>query len=214
MEYMHIVAVCAQKGGVSKTTISQCLAIEALKEGRRAVIVDTDPQGSCAKWGQRREAKGIPVPAVIHACERPMHEIIEELRSKRAAAVFIDTPPLVTPALNAALEVATASVLVTRPNPLDLDALVATWTIVRRFSKKAAAVITQAPPGGRAKALGLAMERLKKLDIPTCETALSYSLSYPYAQAESLAPQEREPSSKARAELAEVWGELKRAGIV
>ena len=25
---------------------------------------------------------------------------------------------------------------------------------------------------------------------------------------------EREPSSKARAELAEVWGELKRAGVV
>jgi len=174
-----------------------------------------DPQGSCAKWGQRREAKGIPVPAVIHAHERPVHEIIEELRSKRAEVVFIDTPPLVTPALNAALGVATASVLVTRPNPLDLDALAATWTIVRRFPQlRAAALITQAPPGGRAKALGLARERLKKLDIPMCETALSYSLSYPYAQAESLAPQEREPSSKARAELAEVWGELKRTSIL
>src|SRR3954469_24164398 len=107
---MHIIAICAQKGGVSKTTISQCLSIEALKEGRRAVIVDMDPQGSCAKWGQRREAKGIPVPAVIHAQERPMYVIIEELRSKQVAVVFIDTPPLVTPALNAALEVSTASV--------------------------------------------------------------------------------------------------------
>src|SRR3954471_17164668 len=97
---MHIIAICAQKGGVSKTTISQCLAIEALKEGRRAVIVDMDPQGSCAKWGQRREAKGSPVPAVIHAQERPLHAIIKELRSKQVVAVFLDTPPLVTPALN------------------------------------------------------------------------------------------------------------------
>src|SRR4051794_22712546 len=170
---MHIIAICAQKGGVSKTTISQCLSIEALKEGRRAVIVDMDPQGSCAKWGQRREAKGIPVPAVIHARERPMYVIIEELRSKQVAAVFIHPPALVTPPLNAALRVSTASLLPTRPNPLDVDALVATWAIVRRFpTLRAAALITQAPPGGRAKALGLAMERLKKLDIPTCATAL------------------------------------------
>jgi chromosome partitioning protein len=212
---MQIVAVCAQKGGVSKTTLAQCLAVEALKEGRRAAIVDMDPQASCVRWGQRRAAKGIQAPAVISASERAMHDVIAELGGKKAAFVVLDTPPLVTPALNAALEAANTVVLATRPNPLDLDALIATWEVVRRFRKlKAIAVITQAPPGGRAKALGLAMGRLKQQGIPVCETALSYSLSYPYAQAESLAPQEREPYSKARAELAEVWGELKRAGIV
>ena len=46
---------------------------------------------------------------------------------------------------------------------------------------------------------------LEELGIPHCPTPLSYTLSYPYAQAEALAVQEREPTSKARAEVAEVW---------
>jgi hypothetical protein len=35
---------------------------------------------------------------------------------------------------------------------------------------------------------------------------LTNTLSYPYAQAEALTVQEREPTSKPRAEIAEVWG--------
>jgi cellulose biosynthesis protein BcsQ len=121
----------------------------------------------------------------------------------------------VTPELNAALEMSTSAIMVTRPNPMDLDALAGTWEIVRQLKRlKAATIITQAPPGNRARALGLAVARLKQLGIPACPTALTYTLSVPYAQAEALAVQEREPSSKPRAELAEVWGWLKREGII
>jgi hypothetical protein len=42
---------------------------------------------------------------------------------------------------------------------------------------------------------------------------LTYTLSFPYAQAEALAVQEREPTSKARAEIAEVWSWLRRSAI-
>lgn len=44
-------------------------------------------------------------------------------------------------------------------------------------------------------------------------TPLTYTLSYPYAQAEALTVQEREPTSKARAEVAEVWSWMKREKI-
>jgi len=81
------------------------------------------------------------------------------------------------------------------------------------MKKPAATMFTQTPPGNRAKALGLALGRLEELGIPHCPTPLSYTLSYPYAQAEALAVQEREPTSKARAEVAEVWGWLKRKGL-
>jgi chromosome partitioning protein len=211
---MRVWAVCAQKGGVGKTSIAQCLAIEALKEGLRTAIVDLDPQASCAKWGAARARRGIPVPAVTAPGGRGVKAVVLELEKQGAAVVIIDTPPLVTPELNAALDVATSAIMVTRPNPMDLDALAATWEIVRQLKIKAATIITQAPPGGRAKALALAMARLKHLGIPACPTALTYTLSVPYAQAEALTVQEREPSSKPRAELAECWGWLKREGIV
>ena len=103
----------------------------------------------------------------------------------------------------------------TQPNPVDIDALVETWAIVQHLGKHAAAVITQAPPAAqRARAMTLTRGRLERVGIQTCPDALTYTLSYPYAQAEALALQEREPTSKARAELAEAWGWLKRTGIL
>jgi chromosome partitioning protein len=212
---MNVIAVAAQKGGVGKSTLAQCLAIEGLKEGRRTAIIDMDPQQSVAKWGVRRAAKGIAVPAVVAAAEKSVRAIVAELTAQGAVLIIIDTPPLVTPQLNAALQSATSAVLVTRPNPMDLDALLETWAVVQRLKKPAAAVITQAPPAAqRARAMALTRGRLEKAGIPTCPDALTYTLSYPYAQAEALALQEREPTSKARAELAEAWGWLKRTGIL
>jgi chromosome partitioning protein len=212
---MRIIAVAAQKGGVGKTTLAQCLAVEGLKAGRRVAIVDMDPQQSVAKWGSRRAAKGIPVPAVVIAGEKPVKAVVADLKGQGATLVIIDTPPLVSPQLNAALEVATAVVLVTRPNPMDLDALMETFAIVQRLRRASAAIITQAPPAAqRARALALTRDRLEKAGIRCCPNALTYTLSYPYAQAEALALQEREPTSKARAELAEVWGWLQRTEVL
>ena len=127
--------------------------------------------------------------------------------------IFIDTPPHSAPAINAALDVSTGSIMVTRPNPMDLRALEATWSIVSRMKKPSAAVFTQTPPGNRARALGLAQGRLEELAMPFCPTPISYTLSFPYAQAEALSVQEREPTGKARAEIAEIWGWLKRNHI-
>ncbi len=111
---MQVIAIAAQKGGVGKSTLAQCLAVEALKEGKRAAIIDMDPQQSVARWGTRRTAKGIPVPAVLPAAEKPIKAVVKQLKDQGAALVVIDTPPLVTPQLNAALEAANGVVLVTR----------------------------------------------------------------------------------------------------
>ncbi len=212
---MRIIAVAAQKGGVGKTTLAQCLAVEGLKAGRRVAIVDMDPQQSVAKWGARRTAKGILVPAVVVAGERPVKAVIAELKAQGATLVVIDTPPLVSPQLNAALQASISVVLVTRPNPMDIDALMETFAIVQRLRKPSAVIITQAPPAAqRARALKLTRDRLEAAGARCCPDALTYTLSYPYAQAEALALQEREPTSKARAELAEVWGWLQRIEIV
>jgi chromosome partitioning protein len=72
----------------------------------------------------------------------------------------------------------------------------------------------QAPPDKRVRAVALAREALVAMGALVCPTAISASVSYPYAYAEGLTPQEREPEGRARAELADVWGWLQREGIV
>jgi chromosome partitioning protein len=203
---VNIIAVVAQKGGVGKTTVSQCLAVEALRQGLATALIDADPQRSATEWGEQRNAAGIDAPSVIPLGSKSLSSVIADLKKRGAAFVVIDTPPHSAPAINAALGVSTGAVMVTR-------ALEATWAIVSRMNKPSAVVFTQTPPGTRAKALMLAKGRLDELRIPNCPTPLTYTLSFPYAQAEALAVQEREPTSKARAEIAEVWSWLRRSSI-
>ena len=64
------------------------------------------------------------------------------------------------------------------------------------------------------KAVSLALEALLAMGAKTCPTAISASISYPYAYAEGLTPQEREPDGRARAELADVWAWMHREGLL
>lgn len=74
---MNIIAVVAQKGGVGKTTLSQCLAVEALRQGMAAAIIDTDPQKSTAEWGSQREAGQIDAPAVLPLGSRSLRQVVK-----------------------------------------------------------------------------------------------------------------------------------------
>ena len=210
---VKVITVCSSKGGVGKTTVAQCLAVEALRQGLAAAIIDADPQRSAAEWGEQRQAANLDAPTVIALGSKRLTAVLADLQKRGASMVVIDTPPHSAPAINAALDVSTSSIMVTSPNPMDVRALEATWGIVSRMKKPASTIFTQTPPGLRARALGLAQRHLDRLGIPYCPTPISYTLSFPYAQAEALAVQEREPIGKARAEIAEIWGWLKRNAV-
>ena len=101
---MNIVAIVSSKGGVGKTTVTQCLAVEALRQGIAAAIIDADPQKSAADWGEQRAAADLDAPAVIALGSKSLVSVITDLRKRGAAMIFIDTPPHSAPAINAALD--------------------------------------------------------------------------------------------------------------
>ena len=211
---MLVVSVLARKGGTGKSTAVRCLAIEALKAGRRVVVVDVDPQLTCHRWGQRRAASGIPVPLVVQPAASGLAAQVEGYRDRGVDLVLMDTPPTATPAVNAALDASTAALVITRPNPEDLESVRESLRVAGARGRRTGVVLWQAPPDRRVRAVILAREVLEAMGADVCPTAVSASISYPYAYAAGLTPQEREPEGRARAELAEVWGWLQRSGLV
>ncbi|GAV34670.1 chromosome-partitioning ATPase Soj [Roseomonas sp. TAS13] len=211
---MLVVSVLARKGGTGKSTAVRCLAVEALKAGRRVVVIDADPQPTCFRWGQRRAAAGIPVPLVVVPAPGGLAAQIEGFRAQGVDLILVDTPPTATPAVNAALDSSTGALVVTRPNPEDLESVQESLRVASAQKRRTGVILWQSPPDKRVRAVALAREALVAMGADVCPTAVSASISYPYAYAEGLTPQEREPEGRARAELAEVWGWLQRSGIM
>ena len=211
---MVVVSVLARKGGTGKSTAVRCLAVEALKAGRRVVIIDTDPQPTCHRWSQRRAAAGIPVPLVVTPTAGGIAAQVEDYQRQSVDLIIIDTAPTATPAVNAALDVSTGAIVVTRPNPEDLESVQESLRVASAQQRRTGVILWQAPPDKRVRAAILAREALEAMGARVCPTAISASVSYPYAYADGLTPQEREPEGRARAELADVWGWLQREGIV
>jgi cellulose biosynthesis protein BcsQ len=53
---MKTLAIISQKGGAGKTTLFVHLATAATLSGHSVAIIDLDPQGTAASWGDRRRA--------------------------------------------------------------------------------------------------------------------------------------------------------------
>ena len=55
---MKTIAIVSQKGGAGKTTIAVHLATAAVAGGHAVAIIDLDPQGTAASWGDRQAGRG------------------------------------------------------------------------------------------------------------------------------------------------------------
>jgi len=197
---MQIYSVIARKGGVGKSLVARSLAVQALIEGRKAAILDADPQETIVSWGRRREPSA---PLIISVGGRIIRDALAEVEGRGGDIVFIDTPPHAQPIINVAAEVADACLLVTGPYPEDLEQVGSVATIITRLGKPAGIILNKTP--SKAQALTMARTALTAFQIPTCPTAITQLVGHPYASAYGLAVQEREPNSRAAEEIAAVW---------
>lgn len=206
---MQVLAVLAQKGGVGKSMLARSLAVQALLDGLKTAVLDADPQGTVIAWSRRRK---LGAPAVVPLGSQTIAEALRDLAARGADLVVIDTPPHSQPIISVAAAAADAAILVTGPFPEDLEQVGVAAGIVQSLGKPAGIILNKTPP--KSHALILARAALTTFRIPICPTALVMLLSHPYASAEGLSAQEREPSSKAAAEIAAVWAWIKGSILV
>lgn len=201
---MKVLAVASQKGGVGKSLFARSLAVAALADGMRSAILDADPQGSVAKWSTRRPHSA---PTIRLVGQGGLREALADLKKAGADLVLIDTPPHARPIVSLAAELADAVLIPVKPFPDDLEAIGATVEIVRLVGRKAGIIINGAPP--KSAAVTMARAALATFGLPICPTMIVERLSHPYAIAEGLTASEREPNSKAAAEITALWAWVK-----
>lgn len=147
MSTMRVIVLASQKGGSGKTTLAGHIGVQAEMSGAGPVaLIDTDPQGSLAKWWNCREAS---TPAFIHSVFTNLVHDLDEARAAGFKLVVIDTPPAVTKAIAEVVSFADLVILPTRPSPHDLRAVGPTIDICDAHKKQMIFALNAATPRAR-----------------------------------------------------------------
>ena len=193
---MKIVAVISQKGGAGKTTVAVHLATVAAASGHSAAIVDLDPQGTAASWGDRRQAE---TPEVVSGQAARLAVLIEAAQANDADLLILDTAPNADQTALRAAQVADVVLIPCRAATFDLEAIQTTLTLAELAKKPCFVVLNAIPPRsgiGREAAEGL---KARGAGVAPC--MLSQRAAFAHGVIDGRTAQEFEPGGKAAEEV-------------
>ncbi|MET0436246.1 MAG: AAA family ATPase [Devosia sp.] len=147
------------KGGSGKSTTALALASLAAAEGRRAVVLDADPQRSSSAWYQSSKTPSF----AVHSTEVVAVPALLERAKARYDLVIIDNPPARYSGSSQIVQSADLSLIVARPYAFDLTLALEWVGIVQRAGAEPLVALTAAPPerqGIMAPAVKAARARL------------------------------------------------------
>jgi chromosome partitioning protein len=140
---MLTLVVSSNKGGVSKTTLSGHLAVQAERSNDGPVaMMDYDAQRGLSAWWDQRKAD---TPTLINTPSlKALPDAIQRVRGQGFKLLVIDTPPVATEVIERVMEQADLIVIPVRPSPHDLRAVGATIDLADKTGKERVFVISQA----------------------------------------------------------------------
>lgn len=197
--------ISSQKGGSAKTTLAALLSVEAELAGDGpAWVIDTDQQGSLARWHERRDSE-TPKRAEI-----PFRELTEGLaaiaRDHGAAFCFIDTAPAISAQSASIIALADLVLIPVQPSPVELWAVADTIELVKAARKQFRFVITKAKE--RANITAQTVAALSHHG-PVAESFIADRVAYAVAMAGGNTAPELLPRGAAATETALLWKEIK-----
>jgi chromosome partitioning protein len=204
---MKIVAVISQKGGAGKTTLAVHLATAAALAGHSVAVIDLDPQGTAASWGDRRKAD---IPEVISGQAIRIPALVSAAKQNGADFLVLDTAPNADQTASLACRAADLVLIPCRASTFDLEAIETTLMLTKAATTPAYVVLNAVPPRssiGREAADGLTAGGAQ-----VAPHMLTHRAAFTHGVIDGRTAQEFEPQGKAAEEIATLYTWL--CGIV
>lgn len=201
--HLYTIAIVGQKGGTGKTTLTENLAVAAVKARRVVAVVDLDPQTSATNWYDRRSREG-DNPAVVSCQVARLRHTIDAAKAHGAELVFVDSPGKNAEASIEAAKVADLVLLPTAPVINDIETLPAFKDLLKvAGDKPALVVINNAPVQGNRHVD--AQEVAKSYGFMVCPVVLFHRAAYYDAPVSGQGVQELDPEGKAAQEILQLY---------
>ncbi len=197
---MRVLSILSRKGGAGKTTLTLHLAVAAQQAGLRVLVMDVDPQASAVSWYEKRETE---TPLFIKAGISNIAQALRASGEYGIDLVLIDTPPHTQQVAGAVAQESDLVLIPTRPSILDLEAIGGTVDIVKAVRRPALIVLNACP--ARSPVTQEAREALGGYGMPVAPMTIGNRVAFQHALNSGHAVSEFDPSSKASAELTELW---------
>jgi chromosome partitioning protein len=197
---MKTIAIISQKGGAGKTTLSVHLATAAALAGHNVAIIDLDPQGTAASWGDRRQTDA---PEVVSGQAARLSVLIDAAKENGADFLILDTAPNADQTSLRAAQIADVVLIPCRAATFDLEAIQTTLTLGQLAQKPAFVVLNAIPPRsniGREAADGLTAQGAQVAPIMLTQRA-----AFAHGVIDGRTAQEYEPGGKAAEEIQSLY---------
>lgn len=202
MDRTFMVALAGQKGGAGKSTLAIALAAELHRRGERTLLVDADPQGSAATWGQVAVEVGEDAPDVIMMGAN-LHVQLPSV-ARGYDVVIIDCPGRNDAQQRGALAVADLALIPVTPDTTDMWALDGTLKIVREacvFRPQLQPMLVLNKMRAGTSEAASARELFEAASIPIMDATLGLRITYGRFTSAGQGVQRFEPGGKAADEV-------------
>lgn len=197
---MHVLALVTQKGGSGKSTLAVGLAVAAMANGERVALIEADPQGTIAKWKERRAQ---PYPRVERISNPgDIDQVLLRFQAEGVWLAIIDTAATHNALALRAIASASFCLIPARPTPADIEASIPTLIAIRKLNRRFAFILNQTPPrGGRLSEAATSLNSLGLLALPF----IGQRNDHQDALGAGLGASEFAPHGKASEEIRLLW---------
>ena len=199
------------KGGVGKSSLSVCVAVEATKNGKKVLLIDADPQKSSASWRASREADDIICTSIT---EPTLHKDVPKL-AEAYDLVVIDSGGRDSATFRSAMLAADILIIPVLPSQFDIYAAEDTVKILRealvyKDSIKPYFVLNQLLPNTLVsrEAEDAMADMAQSSGIPVLNVKLYARVAYKKCLDTGVGVTEYEPVGKAADEIRAMYREL------